>query len=251
MPRPGVIAVTRPDFDLATHYGSAWFSLVIDAARRRGFTVVDLHRGAATRVEVERALASMDPELFTGVGHGSASVFTGHLLDPIFRACVNDGQLRDRVVYLLSCLTGRRLGPSMVRKGCRAYVGYREVYGFVIDLRYRDRPLEDPYARAFMEQSNAIPLTLIDGGTVGEAVQRSISVAGRWIRYWERQGTRVGMLVAMWLRHNIGALTLLGDESARIAAPVRLGLRGPLALAAVGAVAALSTVLAPPPGRGV
>ena len=251
MPRPGVIVVSRPDFEPATHYGAAWFGVVVEEAKRRGFTVVDLYGDAAVRSEVEKALASMDPILFTGVGHGNATTFTGQRLDRIFVACENDNLLADRVVYLLSCYTGLKLGPSMVRKGCRSYVGYFLPYVFVINRRYLDRPLDDPFARAFMEQNNEIVLALLDGDTVHEAILRSAKTAWKWIKYWERQGTTVGALIAAILHHDIVALTQMGEEWARITAPRRLGLRGPLALAALGAVAALSTVLAPPPRRSV
>jgi len=218
VPRLNVLVATRPDHDLPTRYAHYWHGLVISEARRRGLTVHDLPGESARRAEFEEAIRTANPLFFLGEGHGSRTKFAGQRLEVLMEACVNDDLMASRVAYLLSCHTGAELGPSCVGKGCLAFLGYDDLFGFVIIVPYD--PVTDPYARSFQLASNAIPMTLIRGGTTGQAKRNAIAEFNRQIDYWIRSEDPFAPLVIQWLVHDRNALVLHGSDTARVATPV-------------------------------
>lgn len=70
----------------------------------------------------------------SGVGHGSPTVYTGHLGDPVLRVGYYDSaDVNGKVVHLLSCQTAKTLGPDMITKGAKSYFGYFENFIFNYD----------------------------------------------------------------------------------------------------------------------
>jgi len=218
VPKLNVLAATRPNFDLPTLYCYYGHSLILEEARRIGLKVHDLPGESARKAEFEEAIRIADPLFFLGEGHGIETKFTGQHLEVLMEACVNDGLMVDRVVYLLSCFTGAELGPSCVEKGCLAFLGYDKLFGFVIVAPYD--PGTDPYARSFQLASNAIPFTLIRGGATGQAKRNAIAEFNRQIDYWTRSDDPFAPLVIQWLVHDRDALVLHGSEDVRVATPV-------------------------------
>jgi len=218
VPRLNVLVATRPNHDLPTRYCHYWHGLMLETARRLGLTVHDLPGESARREPFEEAVRTTDPLFFLGEGHGVPTKFTGQRLEALMEACVNDGLMADRVAYLLSCFTGAELGPSCVEKGCLAFLGYDKLFGFVVFPPYD--PATDPYARSFQLASNAIPLTLIRGGTTGWAKRNALAEFDRQIDYWTRSEDPYAPLVIQWLVYDRNALVLHGSEDVRVATPV-------------------------------
>jgi hypothetical protein len=155
-------------------------------------------------------------------GHGSPIEFTGQYVRTIFYAC-DSRELAGRVVYLLSCETGQRLGPDIISKGGRAYVGYTEDFGFYTPASNRPEDvMNDPMSRAFFEPVVTLLNALADGRTVGDAHRASLARWNYWIDYWSRQpgGSRIVALLV----HDRDAQVLLGDASAVVNVALRLPL---------------------------
>jgi hypothetical protein len=184
--------------------------------RYRQIDVEDLASSRATRSNVVNSLIGRDPALFIGVGHGSASVFTGQNHEEIFWKC-NCRELAGRATFLLSCLTGKELGQDIVSKGGRCYIGYREEFIWVQERAVN--PLEDRLGRAFFEPVLEICKRLADGETTGSAFTASIDKWNYWIDYWSRQGDPAAPTIVMFLVHNRDAQVLYGDENAVVAQP--------------------------------
>lgn len=217
MPRLLVATETRPNFEMATRLGYLAFQHAVDYLRGKGFTLDDLGGDDAVRTKVLDSLSRNDPIWFFGVGHGNADIFTGQHYDRIWWTC-DCSQLRDRVVYLLSCITGARLGPDMVNnKGARTYMGYKEVFGWIQE-RYID-PLADKYGKSFFEPVMELIYRLADGHTCREAFNASIDKWNYWIDYWRKSSDPYASQVLGWLIHDRDAQVLYGDESARVALP--------------------------------
>jgi hypothetical protein len=225
MPQMGVVVDTRPDREdgrYALPYCYHALKYAVDYMRGRGMTVIDLERDMAVREQVLDALRRYDPILYFGCGHGSPSEFTGQYVRTIFYAC-DSRELAGRVVYLLSCETGQRLGPDIISKGGRAYVGYKEDFGFYTPAS--DRPedvMNDPMSRAFFEPVVTLLNALADGRTVGDAHRASLERWNYWIDYWSRQPG--GSRIVAWLVHDRDAQVLLGDASAVVNVALRLPL---------------------------
>jgi hypothetical protein len=216
VPRINTATVTRPDSDIAVKLASLAIGNAVSYMRARQIDVEDLAGSMATRSNVVNSLMRRDPALFIGVGHGSASVFTGQNLNRILWKC-NCKELSGRVTFLLSCLTGRELGPDIVNKGGRCYIGYREDFVWVQE---RDvNPLEDRLGRAFFEPVLEICKRLADRETTGSAFRASIDKWNYWIDYWSRQRTQEAAVVVMLLKWDRDAQVLYGDERATVAQP--------------------------------
>lgn len=100
----------------------------------RGFKVVVLEgvddNRANFAIEAKRPFVVY----ISGIGHGSPTTYTGHLGNPILKVGAYDpAEVRGKVIHLLSCQTARQLGPDVVAKGARAFVGYYENFVFVYD----------------------------------------------------------------------------------------------------------------------
>ena len=217
MPIPYRATVSRPCFDPATCYGALGLKHAVDYFIDAGFLVDDYYAGDATRENIIKSLEEKDPILFFMVGHGSKSVTTCQNLEKLFWVC-NCKELSGRVVYTLSCLCGKELGPDIIEKDGWCYIGYNYVFGWV-QVKPGD-PLDDRYARGFYEAVLEILYSLADGLTTGEAYKRSIDKWNYWIDYWSRQDDILASLVLAWMISDRDHQVLIGDENARVAIPV-------------------------------
>ncbi len=69
--------VTRPNYDPATRYLSAWSWSLIEEAKKKGLTVMDLDGEKARRYELEGRLQKTNLDLVLLNGHGSDDCVTG------------------------------------------------------------------------------------------------------------------------------------------------------------------------------
>jgi len=145
---------------------------------------------------------------------GNSDIFTGQNLEHIFWTC-NNKELRGRVVYLLSCITGAKLGPDMVNnKGAAAFIGYKEVFSWLQE-EFQD-PLKDPYGKAFFEPVLEIIYRLADGYTTREAYNASMAKWNSWIDYWTKSDDPYAPMILQLLIHDRDVQILLGSEEARV-----------------------------------
>jgi hypothetical protein len=81
-------------------------------------------------------------------GHGSADDTTGDQTVVIWHTCsFPTSTVEKKIVFLLSCLNGQRLGPDMAQKGANAVLAFDEVY--IFNVAGSGDPLTDPYLRKF------------------------------------------------------------------------------------------------------
>ena len=206
----------------------------------RGLDVVDLEGDLASRVDLWLALDGKDPAFFTGVGHGSPTQFAGQY-DALGRPDImldlgNADWMAGRVVYLLSCLTAKELGPKIIEEGAISYVGY--VADFYWVVMNPNRPGGDPYARGFGSATAAVVLTLLRGGDVGQAYNRSIETFDKYIEYWRNSEDPYAREVIKWLIWDRDATIALGDLQATVVEP-----RPPVVLIRAGLVGLLTALM--------
>ena len=212
------VLFARSDFDLPTRYGSFWLSKSVELARRLGWFVIDLYKDEATKENILNAIETYNPDFFHPMGHGSASIFTAQNKEVVFQACINDDVLSGRISYFLSCLVGRELGPSIIRKGGKAFLGWQVEFTWVVESPYD--PATDPYAKAFEDMVNSMAAVILRGGSMREAYNAGIATANKWIDYWSRQDDIRAPEIIKWLIHDKEGLVLLGEETIRPPTPV-------------------------------
>jgi hypothetical protein len=199
----------------------------VDNARARGLDVTDLGGESATRAEVERTIQEKDPALFLAFGHGSETTLTGQDTIPVITACLNDGILAGRQVYLFSCLTGVTLGPSIISKGGVSYQGYVEPWTW-LDEDGKGDPYVDRYARGFFEAAVTIGSVLIGGGNPAEARAACIAKHQEWIDYWSKSDDPNAAECVKWHTWDMEALTTLGSLTERPTTPTPLVAASPI-----------------------
>ena len=156
MPDINNVVIARANWDDGvTNFASPWFDRVIERANELRFNTTDLHGDDDTKVNFDSAIQYDDPTFVTGMGHGLIDRFAGQYNELLLVSGENDDLMKDRVVYLLSCLTGAKLGVTIIKKGGIAFLGYKNDYVFCAT------EIGDIYSQAFADCSNIIPITLI------------------------------------------------------------------------------------------
>lgn len=207
------VLLTSPCFDAATIFGYWWKDKTVTQSLVNGYETLDLKMGDAVRDVFESAIQNFNPEVFYGYGHGNAELFTGQNKDILLHACYNDHLMSGRIVYLLSCTTGQKLGPSMVNKGARAYIGYDDYF---VWADY-DLPPGGFYHGCFYDFSNVIIANILYGNPVSVAVERALERAYGWIDYLSSlEDDPLASKIIEYLLHDRNSLVSFGDKSAQI-----------------------------------
>ena len=176
------LLVTRPNSDLTTRYIFTWAQKIIDIAKENGDRVFDLDKKRANRKEFESMMKKNEPTIVFLNGHGNYDVITGQENEELVRAGDNEKILRSKIVYALSCRSGKILGPSSVKSGADAYIGYDEAFIFLYDENKRTQPEQDKTAEMFLEPSNQVMVSLLKNHTPQEAHKNSKQCFARRIK---------------------------------------------------------------------
>ena len=148
-------------------------------AQDRGVKVLDLHRERANRSEVESMIRKISPDFVVLNGHGSDNCVAGHNNEPIVTAGENEELLSSKIVYAISCRSGKGLGPKSIEAGAVSYTGYDDDFVFLYEHEKFSRPLQDETARLFLEPSKVFVDSLIKGNTVSESRRRTENILSK------------------------------------------------------------------------
>ncbi len=178
--------VSRPDHDNTVFYLHEWSKELIQKAEEKGFKILDCNGEKSNRETVEKMIEKQEPELILFNGHGSPTKICGHKNEVVIEQGKNEHLLKDKIIYARSCSTAASLGASSVAKGAKAYIGYKEDFAFLTGEFSASKPLNDEYARPFLNASNQVIRSLLKGLTAQEANQRSQTVFDEEIEALER-----------------------------------------------------------------
>ncbi len=167
--------ITRPLYESVTYYFYHWSEEIVKEAKRRIGKIFDIEKEKVSKKLVESYLEKQNPEIVIFNGHGNDVCIAGQNDEPLITSGVNSHLLKDKVVYMRSCDSGKTLGPQAIRDGCKAFIGYAELFQFWTDKTVTGDPLKDTYAKPFFETSNQVALSLIKGRTPKEAQEDSMT----------------------------------------------------------------------------
>lgn len=168
-----VYLLTRPEHDTTTYYLSNWCKETISAAEKKGIKILDLHQEKANKTEFESKMKKFSPNLVVLNGYGDENMVTGHKNQPLVVLHENEGILRSKIVYAISCRSAKNLGRKSVEAGAVSYTGYDDDFIFVYEPDKISRPLTDETAKLFLEHSKMFIESLVKGNNVGESFERS------------------------------------------------------------------------------
>lgn len=167
------LLITRPKHDVTVRYLFYWTKDIIKLAEERGIKVWNLEGERANRKEVESMLKNKKPSLVFLNGHGDDGAVTGHDDEILIEAGDNDSILINKIIYALSCRSGKKLGPESIEKGALGYVGYDDDFLFVTDPDKLADPLTDKVAGLFLKASNQLMTSLLKGHDIKDSHERS------------------------------------------------------------------------------
>ena len=188
----------RPDYEIATRYGAAWQTQILDATT---LPVVDLYGDGATGSNFFSAIESQDPAIVNIFGHGNYNVIAAQHDEIYLQGGVNTNILAGRVVYDLSCRAGRDLANHAVSEGCISFLGYNEDFIFIVTGGDHpdggmSNPLADEASRGFFESHNSAPISYLKGSTISASYYASQDSFNYWINVWNAIDSQVaGFLV--------------------------------------------------------
>ena len=218
------VTILRANHDSATSFVHYWFGEVINDAISLGYNVTDLETDTSRLIPFQQSMQNDDPAIFFGGGHGDAPVFTGQDTEDILwipnglpghsHSDSNVGIVQDRIVYLLSCVTGAGLGPAIGVQDNTFFIGYQD------DFIWAGFSPGDLYSQGFMEASNAICAKILQGGTVIEAYNEGGRVFDEWIDYWQQSADPIASQVIGWMIHDRDVMVATGITPKQLATPV-------------------------------
>jgi hypothetical protein len=193
------------DFDLPTRSASGF--LVRYIAPRLG--PVPLYGAVDRRLPFK--LSAPQSDIIIGMGHGDVDTFTGQNESLILQVGnYNPDEIKGKVIKLLSCQTGVKLGPDLVSNGAAAFLGYTDDYLWICDADKVRTPWADKLASPFIMPVMDSINGLLSGMTVAEAYK--IEIDG----YQENAQAEEDEMVKSIIKFNIKNAILLGDKNARI-----------------------------------
>ncbi len=201
------VSVLMSDFDLPTRSASG-FLLRYIAPR---VEPVQLFSFLARRLLFQ--LSAPQSDLIIGTGHGDASSFTGQNENVILEVGkYNPVEVNGKVIKLLSCKTGKLLGPDLIENGAAAFLGYKDDYVWVCDADHAATPWADKMAGTCLLPVVDGLNTLLDGKTVKESFE--IELEG----YSRNAALEEDDLIRSCLEFNHTNAVLLGNTSAWVRA---------------------------------
>lgn len=219
--KPTILVITNSESD-TTRYGYYYSQNFINEATREDYQVIHLNNPILS--DLKNTLYTYDPKLVVafGVHGGFRGVLTQdnhitigvkgydeELSLTLYRSNVN--WFNNKIIFLLSCFSGRILGRKLVEEGgAEAVVAWAKPYFFIGE----DNPLsyEDEKALPFFKPPLKFLNMLIHGYTVGEAYQEMkqlyIEEAYKW-RNTDKD-------VYKYLKYDLSHTTLYGNPNAKL-----------------------------------
>lgn len=209
--------ITRPNHDKVTEYLSAWSSEIIKSGELKGISFLDLHGENASKKKVESYLFKQSPEVVLFNGHGSPSKVCGFKDEVLVENNINDFLLKDKIVYSLSCSSALVLGQSAIKKGAKSFIGYKQSFILCTDKNREATPLKDNIAYSFLEPSNRLSISILNGSSVNEASYKSKEEFKKEIsKYSSTKSIPGADRVASALLWNMNNQLVLGDKESKI-----------------------------------
>ena len=164
------LVVTRPQYDLATHYLHDFSKEIITTIRSaKDIHATNLEGSKAVRKNLENTLIKEKPGLVFLNGHGDKKEVKGHKGEVILDK-FNIELTKGKIVYALSCDSLEELGKLAIKKGTKSYIGYRARFMIVRDPSREGAPSKDKNALPFKRACAMMINALVFGNTVSRSI---------------------------------------------------------------------------------
>lgn len=203
----------RPNFDTATAYGYVWLGEIAEIAKSLGHDVLDLSGDQCTPQAFYDAMNNFKPELVICVGHGNANNYSGQDRDLILTGCTNDQVMAGSQSFMVSCLMGQELAPSMVKKGAVTVLAFTSEFVWLINPDYANDIANDPYAKYFKEAIVEQCRSLLSGATWQQIYDLGVSIYNKGIAYWFNSSDFSAGEIVSALTQDRDSMIILGEKT--------------------------------------
>jgi len=122
------ILAVAPAFDQASNISFKWYKMAMKEIEKN-HDVIKLEKEKATRENFEKYIKDVD--IFAFWDHGNEDMLgSQQVKNPPLVDLENDDLLKDKETWTMACLSAKKLGPDIVKKGGNLFQGYREVFIF-------------------------------------------------------------------------------------------------------------------------
>ena len=177
--------------------------------------ITDLEGKKANTASFENAVKKSKPKLVFLNGHGDETVVLGHNDKPVLTED-NVGLIKGGMIYALACESLAVLGQIAVKKGVKAYIGYKEEFRWVGDPSRTSTPDKDKNAAPFRKVCSILGKSLLSGIPAGKSVELTRLEYIRLIRNYGTSEDNYGdaPLIGLTLSLDLLALGMAGDKTA-------------------------------------
>lgn len=169
--------ITRPRYDLATHYLYYWSKALLAMATSKSIAFIDIKKEKVIKKSVLSYIKKKAPDVVILNGHGSDNSVTGDGSKEILSVSDDLSIFEGKKIYVRSCDSGKLLGPALVKNGAVGFIGYQESFVFPFQPESIHDPITDDIAAICLLPSNQIAEALIKGASVREAHEKGIKVS--------------------------------------------------------------------------
>lgn len=208
--------LTTPNHDDTVGYLAESCKQVIEFAKSKSFDIANLNSKKATKKELEKRLKKHDSKFVMLNGHGDIDSVTGYNNEVLIKCGEKINLMKNRIVYALSCFSLSKLGKECVKKGTIAYAGYTFPFMFYFDPSRSATPAKDKIAQSFFVAANMVPVSLLKGQSISEAVKRSRREYDNQIEKWKVSSSPDSEWVVSALLNDKTALDFEGKADAKI-----------------------------------
>lgn len=166
--------ITRPRYDLATHYLYYWSKVLLAIATNKKIDFIDIKKEKVVKKSVQSYIKKKAPHVVILNGHGSDNSVTGDESKDIVSVGDDLTIFKGKRIYVRSCDSGKLLGPALVKSGATGFIGYQESFVFPFQPESVHDPVTDDVAAICLAPSNEIAEALIKGASVREANEKGI-----------------------------------------------------------------------------
>jgi hypothetical protein len=200
------------------NYASCLLSKTVQLNKQPSHVIAELKGENANPETINKTITNLQPTFISAVGHGAPDYFTVECKTPYL---TSDSPvlslMSSRILQLVSCLTGRELGPKTVEAGALAYAGYMEEFWYWIGTApCFNRASVSPFLADF----EGFTASLMRGETTGEARLNQLRRYEEEIDYWafgDGKNHPYAAELARILEMNENASIFIGETSVSVA----------------------------------
>jgi len=166
------ILFSRPWHDGTLSYLYYYSKELIEFSKSNRHKTINREKEQANKKEIINLIEKQKPDFIMFNGHGSPNIIAGHK-NEIIISKENPEVLSNAIIYSLTCSSAQKLGKLVVTKGAICFIGYDDDFNLGKDPNKEASPRKDKIAKLFLEPSNILVKSLIEGLNVKKSVEKA------------------------------------------------------------------------------